>query len=114
MAHLVFNPVAGHGNAEEELAMIYATWTFSSPWHMLLFTQQLIKCIIKIDGKKSELSVGASTSATVAPPTLVSAQGFGKVIPDKGFLLDLAIAAAENKLSELESMAFLLASLAVV
>jgi diacylglycerol kinase (ATP) len=81
----------------------------------LLFTQQLIMCSVEIDGKnKSELSVRAITVATVAPATLVLAQGFGEVIPDDGFLLDGAIATAENKLSELESMAFLLAASAVV
>lgn len=55
------------------------------------------------DGKIYNFQAGAITIANAAPPTSVLAQGAGQVIFDDG-LLDLTIAAPENKLDAVSAM----------
>lgn len=73
------------------------------------FTQEDFKVTIELDGQVLEFKTGAVTVANAAPPTSVSAQGFGAVIPDDG-LLEVTIPISNTLLQDLNTSATLLAS----
>ena len=64
---------------------------------------------VEIDGETRELVTSAITVANAAPPTSVSAQGFGRVVPDDG-LMEITIASPTTRLEGLNMLANLVGS----
>ena len=64
---------------------------------------------VEIDGETRELVTSAITVANAAPPTSVSAQGFGRVVPDDG-LMEITIASPTTRLEGLNMLATLVGS----
>lgn len=69
--------------------------------------QELFETQIEVDGQIQTVQAGAVTIANAAPPTSVMAQGLGNVIVHDG-LLDVTIAAPQEQLRPLATMANLL------
>lgn len=69
--------------------------------------QELFETQIELDGQIQTVQAGAVTIANAAPPTSVMAQGLGNVIVHDG-LLDVTIAAPQEQLRPLATMANLL------
>lgn len=98
--------------ATREMKNVLGTLAYVLGGAQQLVAQENFSCNIDIDGKTSDLEVGAITVANVAPPTSVLAQGFGEVIPDDG-LLDVTIATSKTFLAGLDALASLVASAVV-
>lgn len=64
---------------------------------------------VEVDGETHHLVTSAITVANAAPPTSVSAQGFGQVIPDDG-LMEITIASPTNRMEGLNVLASLVGS----
>ena len=64
---------------------------------------------VEINGNTRELVTSSITIANAAPPTSVSAQGFGQVVPDDG-LMEITIASPTNRLESLKMLASLVGS----
>ena len=82
--------------------------------YILSGAQQLVnfepfRATVEIDGETRELVTTAITVANVAPPTSVSAQGFGQVVPDDG-LMEITIASPTSRLEGLNMLATLVGS----
>ncbi len=63
------------------------------------------RATVEIDGEKKELVTTSITVANVAPPTSISAQGFGQAIPDDG-LIEITITSATSGLEGLNMLCF--------
>ena len=74
-----------------------------------LASMETFRATVEIDGETRELVTSAITVANAAPPTSVSAQGFGQVVPDDG-LLEITIASPANRLEGLNMLASLVGS----
>ncbi|MEM9804495.1 MAG: methylglyoxal synthase, partial [Cyanobacteria bacterium P01_D01_bin.56] len=73
-------------NANRELKNQLGALAYILSGAQQLFSQELFKVEIEIDGQTSEIESVAVTVANAAPPTSVMAQVFGEVIPDDGLL----------------------------
>lgn len=74
-----------------------------------LASLQPFQATVEVDGEVHHLVTSAITVANAAPPTSVSAQGFGQVIPDDG-LMDITIASPTNRREGLTVLASLVGS----
>ena len=96
-------------NASRELKNRLGNLAYVFSAAQQFFTQENFNATIELDGKVLEFQTGAVTVANAAPPTSVSAQGFGEVIPDDG-LLEVTIPVSSTILQEINTSATLLAS----
>jgi YegS/Rv2252/BmrU family lipid kinase len=99
-------------NASRELKNVLGTLAYVLGGAKQMLDQQPFHCRVDIDGTSQNLETTAITIANVAPATSVLAQGFGKVVPDDGYL-DVTIATPKTFLSGLTTMAQLLTSAVV-
>lgn len=96
-------------NASRELKNRIGTLAYVFSAAQQFFTQEDFNTIVELDGQVLEFKTGAVTIANAAPPTSVSAQGFGEVIPDDG-LLEVTIPISNTLLQDFNTSATLLAS----
>ncbi len=96
-------------NASRELKNRIGSLAYIFSAAQQFFTQEDFNATIELDGKVLEFKTGAVTVANAAPPTSVSAQGFGAVIPDDG-LLEVTIPVSNTLLQDINTSATLLAS----
>lgn len=96
-------------NASRELKNRLGTLAYVFSAAQQFFTQEDFNATIEIEGQVLEFKTGAVTVANAAPPSSVSAQGFGKVIPDDG-LLEVTIPVSNTLLQDLNTSATLLVS----
>ena len=99
-------------NASRELKNVLGTLAYVLGGAKQMLHQQPFQCRVDIDGTSQNIEATAITIANVAPATSVLAQGFGKVVPDDGYL-DVTIATSKTFLSGLTTMARLLTSAVV-
>lgn len=96
-------------NASRELKNRLGNLAYVFSAAQQFFTQENFNVTIELDGQVLEFKTGAVTIANAAPPTSVSAQGFGNVIPDDG-LLEVTILVSNTLLQDINLSATLLAS----
>ncbi|MGR3277874.1 methylglyoxal synthase [Acaryochloris marina NIES-2412] len=96
-------------NASRELKNRLGNLAYIFSAAQQFFTQENFNATIELDGQVLEFKTGAVTVANAAPPTSVSAQGFGNVIPDDG-LLEVTIPVSNTLLQDINLSATLLAS----
>ena len=96
-------------NANRELKNQLGALAYILSGAQQLFSQELFKVAIEIEGQTVEFDTAAVTVANAAPPTSVTAQGFGEVIPDDQ-LLDVTIFTPQNRLQGMNMMATLFTS----
>ncbi len=96
-------------NASRELKNRLGNLAYIFSAAQQFFIQENFNVIIELDGQVLEFKTGAVTVANAAPPTSVSAQGFGNVIPDDG-LLEVTIPVSNTLLQDINLSATLLAS----
>lgn len=96
-------------NANRELKNQLGALAYILSGAQQLFSQELFKVKIEIDGQTSEVETVAVTVANAAPPTSVMAQGFGEVIPNDG-LLEVTIPIPQTRLQGMNMMASLFTS----
>lgn len=96
-------------NASRELKNRIGTLAYVFSAAQQFFTQEDFNATVELDGQVLDFKTGAVTIANAAPPTSVSAQGFGEVIPDDG-LLEVTIPISNTLLQDFNTSATLLAS----
>mgnify|MGYP001791222955 FL=1 len=96
-------------NANRELKNQLGTLAYVLSGAQQLFSQELFRAKIEIDGETIEFDTAAVTVANAAPATSVTAQGFGEVIPDDG-LLEITIPIPQTRLQGVNMMASLFTS----
>ncbi|ESA33233.1 methylglyoxal synthase [Leptolyngbya sp. Heron Island J] len=96
-------------NANRELKNQLGALAYILSGAQQLFSQELFKAEIEIDGETVEFDTVAVTVANAAPATSVAAQGFGEVIPDDG-LLEVTIPLPQTRLQGVNVMATLFTS----
>lgn len=96
-------------NANRELKNQLGALAYILSGAQQLFSQELFKVEIEIEGQTIEFDTAAVTVANAAPATSVTAQGFGEVIPDDG-LLDVTIPIPQTRLQGMNVIATLFTS----
>ncbi|ABW26343.1 methylglyoxal synthase [Acaryochloris marina] len=96
-------------NASRELKNRIGTLAYVLSAAQQFFAQKDFNATVELDGQVLEFKTGAVTIANAAPPSSISAQGFGAVIPDDG-LLEVTIPTSKTLLQDINTSATLLAS----
>ncbi|NEQ54850.1 MAG: YegS/Rv2252/BmrU family lipid kinase, partial [Leptolyngbya sp. SIO3F4] len=96
-------------NANRELKNQLGALAYILSGAQQLFSQELFKAEIEIDGQTIKFDAAAVTVANAAPATSITAQGFGEVIPDDG-LLEVTIPLPKTRLQGVNVMATLFTS----
>jgi len=92
--------------ANRELKNVLGPMAYIFSGARQMVDQKPFEATLWIDGKEYKVDACAITIANAAPATSVTAQGFGKVIPDDG-LLDVVVATPKDRISGLSVLSSL-------